>query len=70
MLSMKSRKAGLPKRELPCSVGGQRITISSIESSVESILWIVGCAETRLIEEISLSAADSEREKTKERMRV
>ena len=66
---MKSRKAGLPKRDPPWSVGGQRSIVSSIQSSMESILWIAGCTEARSIEEIFLSAADSEREKTKERMR-
>lgn len=66
---MKSRKAGLPKREPPWSVGGQLSIVSSIESSIDSILWIIGCAEARAIEEIFLSAAESEREKTKERMR-
>ena len=66
---MKSRKAGLPNLEPPWSVGGQRFIVSSIESNRESILWIAGCVDARSMEEIFLSAADSEREKTKERMR-
>ena len=65
---MKSRKAGLPNRELPWSVGGQRFIISSIDSNMESIFWIVGLVVGTSTEEIFLSDADSEREKTKERM--
>lgn len=66
---MKSRKAGLPNREVPWSEGGQSFIVSSTDSNMESILWIVGCVVGTSTEEIFLSAADSEREKTKERMR-
>lgn len=42
--------------------------VSSIESRTESILGMEGWAEERSMEDIFVSAADSEREKTKERM--
>ena len=66
---MKSRKALLPKREPPWSVGGQWDIVSSIESRMERMLWVLEWMVETWIEEIFLSAADSEREKTKERMR-
>lgn len=66
---MKSRKAKLPKREPPWSAGGQREIVSSIDSSIERIVWMLECVVGTWIEEIFLSAADSERAKTKERIR-
>ena len=69
MESMNWRKAGLPKREPPWSVGGQSLIVSSIESRMERIWWMEGCADVRSMEEIFRSAADSEREKTNERIR-
>jgi len=44
--------------------------VSSIESRIDSTLRIDGCTEDRLTEEIFLSTADFEREKTKDRMSV
>ena len=38
MESKNWRKVGLPKRELPCSVGGYEFTVSSIESRIVRIL--------------------------------
>lgn len=66
---MKSRKAELPKREPHWSAGGQRDSVFSIESKMERILWMLACVVGTWIEDILLSAADSEREKMKERMR-
>ena len=65
--SRKDRKAGLPKREPPWSAGGHDVMVSSIEESMDRILSITLSAEET--EEILLSAAASESEKTKERMR-
>ena len=67
MESRKDRNAGLPKREPPCSVGGHDSIASSIEESMDRILNITLSVEQT--EEIFLSAAASESEKTKDRMR-
>ena len=70
MESKNWRKAGLPKREFPCSSGGRASMVSSTESRIVRILWMIGSAEARGTEDIFRSAADSESEKTKARMRL
>ena len=70
MESKNWRKAGLPKRELPCSSGGQEFMVSSMESRIARILWMIGSVEARGTNEVFLSVADSESEKTKARMRL
>ncbi len=67
MESRKGRKAGLPKREPPWSVDGHDFMVSSIEESMERIFSTISLVGH--MEEIFLSAAASESEKTKERMR-
>ncbi len=44
--------------------------ISSMSSNILRIDLRFGCAEERSMEEIFVSAAESEREKTKDRIRV
>lgn len=69
MESRKRRNEGLPKREPPCSEGGQESIVSSAEERIEIMEWTIGTAEERETEDNFLSTADSEREKTNERMR-
>lgn len=67
--SRKRRNEGLPKREPPCSEGGQESIISSTEERIEIMEWTIGAADERETEDNFLSTADSERAKTNERMR-
>lgn len=69
MESRKRRNEGLPKREPPCSEGGQDSIVSSTEERIEMMEWTNGTADERETEDTFLSTADSEREKTKERRR-
>ncbi len=67
MESRKGRKAGLPKREPPWSVGGHDLMVSSMESSMKIMSrTTLSVVDT---EEIFLPAAASESENTKARMR-
>lgn len=69
IMSKNLRKEGLPKRELPWSIGGHNFMISSMAARKETICpTIDGLAEIET-EEIFLLAADSEREKTKASIR-
>ena len=69
MESRKTRKEGLPKREPPCSEGGQESIVSSTEERIEMMEWTIGTADDRETDDSFWSTADSERENTKERMR-
>lgn len=66
---MKLRNAGFPKREAPWSAGGFESTNEYIEERMESRDWMTGGCAVVSMEEIFLSAQDSEREKTNERTR-
>lgn len=67
--SMKLRKAGFPKREAPWLAGGFESTRDEIEETMDRRAWMIGGCVAAWTEEIFLSAQDSEREKTNERMR-
>ena len=70
MESRKWRKEGLPKREPSWSAGGLESIAASMLSSIERSFEIVESEERLETEEIFLSAADSEREKINERIRL
>lgn len=67
--SRKMRNEGLPKREPPCSEGGQEFMVSSMEERIEMMEWTIGGADEGDIADNFLSTADSERAKTKDRSR-
>lgn len=67
--SMKVRKAEFPKREAPWSAGGFKSTRDDIEERIDRRDWMIDGCVAVWTEEIFLSAQDSEREETNERIR-